>query len=106
MKPPFKSNEKIPAVKPDSSDSKDENLKNSNVQAVTPQLLAWRKAVSEATSAAQLSMCVTMLFESIAWEKSIMKVVRSASLFSKLIDRLKVYGRISIDYLLNIFAYR
>lgn len=77
MKPPFKSTDKIPVSKPaaDLNDSKDENLKNSNVQSVTPQLLAWRKAVSEATSAAQLSMCVNVLFECIAWEKSIMKVV-------------------------------
>lgn len=54
--------------------NKDENLKNSNIQTITPALRLWREAVTEATSAAQLTMCVNRLLECIAWDKSIMKV--------------------------------
>lgn len=35
----------------------------------------WRKALSEVRSAAQLAMCIQQLQKSIAWERSIMKVV-------------------------------
>lgn len=38
----------------------------------------WRKALTEVRSAAQLAMCIQQLQKSIAWERSIMKVVRSA----------------------------
>ncbi|XP_075465406.1 bromodomain adjacent to zinc finger domain protein 2B isoform X5 [Ascaphus truei] len=37
-------------------------------------LKIWRKALSEARSAAQVSLCIQQLQKSIAWEKSIMKV--------------------------------
>jgi len=73
MKPPFRTPDSLP--KPDAEAKEADNLKNSNVQKVTAQLQTWREAVSEAKSAAQLSMCVTALFDSVAWEKSIMKVV-------------------------------
>lgn len=39
----------------------------------------WRKALSEVRSAAQLAMCIQQLQKSIAWERSIMKVVSSRS---------------------------
>ena len=35
----------------------------------------WRKALTEVRSAAQLAMCIQQLQKSIAWERSIMKVV-------------------------------
>ena len=73
MKPPFRTPDSLP--KPDAESKEADNLKNSNVQKVTAQLQTWREAVSEAKSAAQLSMCVSALFDSVAWEKSIMKVV-------------------------------
>ena len=38
-------------------------------------LQTWRIAVATATSPAQLMLCVIQLNKSIAWEKSIMKVV-------------------------------
>ena len=38
-------------------------------------LKRWRDAVLRATSAAQLTLCLLRLQNSIAWEKSIMKVV-------------------------------
>ena len=71
MKPPFRTPDCLP--KPDAPEAKEEPPKNPKA---TPQLEKWREAVSEAKSSAQLSMCVTALFECIAWEKSIMKVVR------------------------------
>lgn len=37
----------------------------------------WRKALTEVRSAAQLAMCIQQLQKSIAWERSIMKVVSS-----------------------------
>jgi len=37
-------------------------------------LVQWRDAVQSATSAAQLQLCVAQLNDSIAWEKSIMRV--------------------------------
>jgi len=51
----------------DESDTDDETA--------TRDLNSWRSAVSNATSAAQLSVYVTQLVRCIAWEKSIMKVV-------------------------------
>ncbi|XP_078537813.1 bromodomain adjacent to zinc finger domain protein 2B isoform X5 [Lissotriton helveticus] len=41
---------------------------------IAPGLRVWRKAISEARSAAQVSLCIQQLNRSIAWEKSIMKV--------------------------------
>ena len=38
-------------------------------------LSQWRQAVSMATSASQLSVCMAQLERSIAWEKSLLKVV-------------------------------
>lgn len=35
----------------------------------------WRKALSEVRSSSQLAMCLQQLQKSIAWERSIMKVV-------------------------------
>lgn len=35
----------------------------------------WRKALGEVRSSAQLSLCIQQLQKSIAWERSIMKVV-------------------------------
>lgn len=46
-----------------------------NVEMITPALKIWRDAVLTAQSAAQLSMCLSMLYDCVAWEKSIMKVV-------------------------------
>lgn len=42
---------------------------------VPPGLLLWRRAVHNAQSPAQLNLCTQLLGNSIAWEKSIMKVV-------------------------------
>ena len=39
------------------------------------ELMSWRRAVSDATSMSQLACCLLRLQNSIAWEKSIMKVV-------------------------------
>ncbi|KAM6129766.1 bromodomain adjacent to zinc finger domain protein 2B isoform 7-T8 [Pterocles gutturalis] len=41
---------------------------------IAPGLKVWRRAVSEARSAAQVALCIQQLQKSIAWEKSIMKV--------------------------------
>ncbi|XP_018094294.1 bromodomain adjacent to zinc finger domain protein 2B isoform X6 [Xenopus laevis] len=41
---------------------------------IAPGLKIWRKAISEARSVAQVSLCIQQLQKSIAWEKSIMKV--------------------------------
>jgi len=54
----------------DESDTDDETA--------TRDLNCWRTAVNNATSAAQLSLYVAQLVRCIAWEKSIMKVVRAA----------------------------
>jgi len=69
MKPPFRTPDSLP--KPDAPEAKEEPVKNPKA---TAQLEKWREAVSEAKSSAQLSMCITALFECVAWEKSIMKV--------------------------------
>lgn len=39
----------------------------------------WHKALREVRSSAQLSLCIQQLQKSIAWERSIMKVVSDAS---------------------------
>lgn len=39
----------------------------------------WRKALGDVRSAAQLAMCLQQLQKSIAWERSIMKVVSKTS---------------------------
>ncbi|XP_067995259.1 bromodomain adjacent to zinc finger domain protein 2B isoform X3 [Melanerpes formicivorus] len=41
---------------------------------LAPGLRVWRRALSEARSAAQVALCIQQLQKSIAWEKSIMKV--------------------------------
>ncbi|NXF74357.1 BAZ2B protein, partial [Sclerurus mexicanus] len=41
---------------------------------IAPGLRVWRRALSEACSAAQVALCIQQLQKSIAWEKSIMKV--------------------------------
>ncbi|KAL9966066.1 hypothetical protein ACROYT_G024079 [Oculina patagonica] len=41
---------------------------------MTPALKIWRNAVVTSQSASQLSMCLFMLYDCVAWEKSIMKV--------------------------------
>ncbi|NWU83624.1 BAZ2B protein, partial [Onychorhynchus coronatus] len=41
---------------------------------IAPGLRMWRRALSEARSAAQVALCIQQLQKSIAWEKSIMKV--------------------------------
>ena len=42
---------------------------------MTPALKIWRNAVVTSQSASQLAMCLNMLYDCVAWEKSIMKVV-------------------------------
>ena len=42
-------------------------------------LVAWRAAVQSASSASQIAVCVNVLDQSISWEKSTSKVVRSSS---------------------------
>uniref|UniRef100_A0AAY5K523 Bromodomain adjacent to zinc finger domain 2B n=1 Tax=Esox lucius TaxID=8010 RepID=A0AAY5K523_ESOLU len=41
---------------------------------LAPGMKAWRKAMAEVRSAAQLALCIQQLQNSIAWERSIMKV--------------------------------
>lgn len=50
------------------SDRKDEE--------VTAGLAVWRRAIDAITNPAQLYMCLQLLDQCVAWEKSIMKVVR------------------------------
>lgn len=45
-------------------------------EGLAPGMKVWRKAVGEVRSAAQLALCIQQLQKSIAWERSIMKVVR------------------------------
>lgn len=52
----------------------------------------WRKALTEVRSAAQLAMCIQQLQKSIAWERSIMKVVSS---------RKKTAQQLNTNYLLR-----
>lgn len=44
-------------------------------EVVTPALKLWRETVSACRTPSQLYMCLTLLTDCIAWEKSIMKVV-------------------------------
>lgn len=50
----------------------------SGEEEVAHGMKVWRKALCEVRSAAQLAMCIQQLQKSIAWERSIMKVVRNA----------------------------
>lgn len=51
----------------------------SSEEEVAHGMKVWRKALTEVRSAAQLAMCIQQLQKSIAWERSIMKVVSAAS---------------------------
>lgn len=46
-----------------------------DMEMMTPALKIWRNAVVTSQSASQLAMCLFMLYDCVAWEKSIMKVV-------------------------------
>ncbi|KAM8934507.1 bromodomain adjacent to zinc finger domain protein 2B isoform 3-T3 [Pelodytes ibericus] len=59
----------VPAPAPSISGDRDGTEED-----IAPGLKTWRKALSEARSAAQISLCIQQLQKSIAWEKSIMKV--------------------------------
>ncbi|XP_071978033.1 bromodomain adjacent to zinc finger domain protein 2B isoform X16 [Engystomops pustulosus] len=50
------------------------NIERRTEDDIAPGLKVWRKALSEARSAAQVALCIQQLQKSIAWEKSIMKV--------------------------------
>uniref|UniRef100_A0A8C3KZT4 Bromodomain adjacent to zinc finger domain protein 2B n=1 Tax=Chrysolophus pictus TaxID=9089 RepID=A0A8C3KZT4_CHRPC len=50
------------------------NIERRTEEDIAPGLRVWRKALSEARSAAQVALCIQQLQKSIAWEKSIMKV--------------------------------
>ncbi|XP_058520518.1 bromodomain adjacent to zinc finger domain protein 2B isoform X9 [Ochotona princeps] len=50
------------------------NIERRTEEDIAPGLRVWRRAVSEARSAAQVALCIQQLQKSIAWEKSIMKV--------------------------------
>lgn len=50
---------------------------SSGEEEVAHGMKVWRKALTEVRSAAQLAMCIQQLQKSIAWERSIMKVVSS-----------------------------
>ena len=54
-------------------------LLSTDDELVTPALRIWRNAVLTSESASQLSMCLSLLYDCIAWEKSIMKVVSQLS---------------------------
>ena len=45
------------------------------MELMTPALKIWRNAVVTSQSSSQLAMCLFMLYDCVAWEKSIMKVV-------------------------------
>lgn len=51
---------------------------SSGEEEVAHGMKVWRKALTEVRSAAQLAMCIQQLQKSIAWERSIMKVVSRA----------------------------
>uniref|UniRef100_A0A674EWA7 Bromodomain adjacent to zinc finger domain 2B n=1 Tax=Salmo trutta TaxID=8032 RepID=A0A674EWA7_SALTR len=53
------------------------NIERRGEEELAPGMKVWRKAMGEVCSAAQLSLCIQQLQKSIAWERSIMKVVRS-----------------------------
>lgn len=44
---------------------------------ITPRLRTWRQALDRCRSASQLSLCLLQLEKAIAWERSIVKVVRA-----------------------------
>ncbi|XP_048165894.1 bromodomain adjacent to zinc finger domain protein 2B isoform X12 [Corvus hawaiiensis] len=50
------------------------NIERRAEEDIAPGLRVWRRALSEARSAAQVALCIQQLQKSIAWEKSIMKV--------------------------------
>ncbi|XP_039924903.1 bromodomain adjacent to zinc finger domain protein 2B isoform X14 [Hirundo rustica] len=50
------------------------NIERRTEEDIAPGLKVWRRALSEARSAAQVALCIQQLQKSIAWEKSIMKV--------------------------------
>ncbi|XP_054685070.1 bromodomain adjacent to zinc finger domain protein 2B isoform X16 [Grus americana] len=50
------------------------NIERRTEEDIAPGLRVWRRALSEARSAAQVALCIQQLQKSIAWEKSIMKV--------------------------------
>ncbi|KAM9084271.1 bromodomain adjacent to zinc finger domain protein 2B isoform 9-T13 [Megaptera novaeangliae] len=50
------------------------NIERRVEEDIAPGLRVWRRALSEARSAAQVALCIQQLQKSIAWEKSIMKV--------------------------------
>uniref|UniRef100_A0A5F5Q1J5 Bromodomain adjacent to zinc finger domain protein 2B n=1 Tax=Equus caballus TaxID=9796 RepID=A0A5F5Q1J5_HORSE len=50
------------------------NIERRIEEDIAPGLRLWRRALSEARSAAQVALCIQQLQKSIAWEKSIMKV--------------------------------
>ena len=55
---------------------------------MTPALKIWRNAVVTSQSASQLAMCLNMLYDCVAWEKSIMKVV---SKWMGLMERMRAW---------------
>ncbi|XP_044525045.1 bromodomain adjacent to zinc finger domain protein 2B [Gracilinanus agilis] len=57
---------------------------------IAPGLRVWRRALSEARSAAQVALCIQQLQKSIAWEKSIMKVASGQTLKIK---KLNIKGK-------------
>ncbi|XP_059560298.1 bromodomain adjacent to zinc finger domain protein 2B isoform X6 [Myotis daubentonii] len=50
------------------------NIERRIEEDIAPGLRVWRRALTDARSAAQVALCVQQLQKSIAWEKSIMKV--------------------------------
>uniref|UniRef100_A0A8C0ZRH0 Bromodomain adjacent to zinc finger domain protein 2B n=1 Tax=Castor canadensis TaxID=51338 RepID=A0A8C0ZRH0_CASCN len=50
------------------------NIERRIEEDIAPGLRVWRRALTEARSAAQVALCIQQLQKSIAWEKSIMKV--------------------------------
>ncbi|XP_062825446.1 bromodomain adjacent to zinc finger domain protein 2B isoform X8 [Anolis carolinensis] len=52
----------------------EQNIERRMEEDIAPGLRVWRRALSEARSAAQVALCIQQLQKSIAWEKSIMKV--------------------------------
>ncbi|XP_022425533.1 bromodomain adjacent to zinc finger domain protein 2B isoform X8 [Delphinapterus leucas] len=50
------------------------NIERRIEEDIAPGLRVWRRALSEARSAAQVALCIQQLQKSVAWEKSIMKV--------------------------------
>ena len=57
-------------------DADDAESATQEVYESSKELLAWREAVASVSSSSQLACCILKLSHSIAWEKSIMKVVR------------------------------